>query len=193
MIPSDVFYRAFDDGLASVGPLPGLQRGRGKASKYVLTTPAGPIDFWFKVNPKASAIPHQPGEFWPVIETAGLRRDAQDDGTISWYQYADAPKVEAFRAQQERVHANLAAQTVFEHAIWCDQRDISLRTMRGFVDLGFRPAWPHTALYYLDAGDAAAWGALIGGQLPAWIACFSAQPETLESHMWRLHWSALSS
>jgi hypothetical protein len=99
----------------------------------------GTLAFWFQVNPKASAIPHQPGEFRPSI-TAPDRGGDHDDATVSWYQYADEAMTAAFLAQQVRVRDHVAAQTEFELDIWREQRDVSLRTMQAFIDLGLRPA-----------------------------------------------------
>lgn len=187
MITSDRFYAAFDAGLDQAGLPANFRRRRGKPSRYDCTLPAATLAFWFQVNGKASAIPHQPGEFRPVITVPELCSDA-DDATVSWYQYADEAMVAAFLAQQGRVRENVAAQTTFELDIWRVQRDVSLRTMQDFMDLGLRPAWPHTGLYYLDESDAQAWGVLIGTQLPAWLAHFAHQPETLDAHMRRVHW-----
>ena len=187
MIESDRFYSAFDAGLCAVGLPAAFRRRRGKPSRYDCALPGGTLAFWFQVNSKASAIPNQPGEFRPSI-TAPDRGGGQDDATVSWYQYADEAMIAAFLAQQARVRDHVAAQTDFGLDIWRQQRDISLRTMQSFIDLGLRPAWPDSGLYYLDESDAQAWGRLIGTQLPAWIERYAAMPETLDAYMRRVHW-----
>ncbi|MCR6699839.1 MAG: hypothetical protein NVV68_01085 [Dokdonella sp.] len=153
MIGSDRFYCAFDAGLAAAGLPAAFRRRRGKPSRYDCALPGVTLEFWFQVNPKASAIPYQPGEFRPSI-TAPDRGGDHDDATVSWYQYADEAMIAAFLAQQARVRDHVAAQTEFEPDIWREQRDVSLRTMQSFIDLGLRPAWPDSALYYLDESDA---------------------------------------
>lgn len=155
MIGSDRFYCAFDAGLAAAGLPAAFRRRRGKPSRYDCTLPGGTLAFWFQVNPKASSIPHQPGEFRPSI-TAPDRGGDHDEATVSWYQYADEAMIAAFLAQQAHVRDHVAAQTEFEPDIWREQRDVSLRTMQSFIDLGLRPAWPDSALYYLDESDAQA-------------------------------------
>lgn len=153
MIGSDRFHCVFDAGLAAAGLPAAFRRRRGKTSRYDCTLPGGTLAFWFQVNPKASAIPHQPGEFRPSI-TAPDRGGDHDEATVSWYQYADEAMIAAFLAQQARVRDHVAAQTEFEPDIWREQRDVSLRTMQSFIDLGLQPAWPDSALYYLDESDA---------------------------------------
>lgn len=187
MITSDLFYPAFDAGLAAAGLPASFRRRRGKPSKYDCVLPDETLEFRFQINPKASAIPHQPGQFRPSI-TAPDRVSDRDDATVSWYQYADEAMIAAFLAQQARVRDHVAAQTEFEVDIWREQRDVSLRTMQSFIDLGLRAAWPDSALYYLDESDAQAWGRLIGAQLPTWIERYTARPETLDAYMWRVHW-----
>lgn len=96
--------------------------------------------------------------------------------------------IAAFLAQQAHVRDHVAAQTEFEPDIWREQRDVSLRTMQSFIDLGLRPAWPDSGLYYLDESDAQTWGSQIGSQLPVWIERYAAMPETLEAYMRRVQW-----
>lgn len=69
MIASDRFYCAFDAGLAAAGLPAAFRRTRGKKSRYDCTLQGVTLEFWFQVNPKASAIPYQPGEFRPSITT----------------------------------------------------------------------------------------------------------------------------
>lgn len=191
MIDSTNFYASFDAGFRSVPASPAVTRLRGKPSRYRLGTPAGTLSAWFKVNSKASALPYQPGEFWPVIDAPeSLRHPRQvDGGTVSWYQYAGDEEHDAMRALQLRVCDKVAAQDEFEHDLYRGMRDLSLASVRDLIDVPFTPGHPHTALLYLDADDAFAWGAFFAARLPAWLDRFAAAPETLTMHMWRVHWN----
>ena len=99
MIKSDVFYPAFTTAFEAACTTLDLKRRRGKVPKFDASTAAGKISFWFKVNPTASALPYQPGEFWPDIHIDSLRYNQRDDGTISWYQYTNATFEHAMLAQ----------------------------------------------------------------------------------------------
>jgi hypothetical protein len=189
MIKSDVFYRGFESGLESVGRPAAMVRSGGKIPKYTVATPVGKLKFWFKVNGKASAIPHQPGEFWPVIESNGMAHNERDDGAISWYQYTSPEMEQAFHNQQRLVRSKTEAQASFELDLWRQTRDLWLSISRESIDLPFGPGFPHTTLYYLDEADATQWGVVIGQQFSLWLARFSKHPETLEAYMWRVHWS----
>lgn len=189
MIKSDQFYSAFSNGLAQACLIEPQLRRRGKIPKYVADTPVGKVDLWFKVNGKASALPFQAGEFWPVIEAADLRYNDRDDGTLSWYQYADASTQEEMLNQQKAVMDKVAGQRNVEPEFWETSRDISVRFMADSIKMGFNVGHPHTRLYYLDEEDAFAWGHLIGKRLPDWLERFRAAPETLEGYMWRVHWT----
>lgn len=190
MIDSTTFYESFDAGFRSVSASPAVTRLRGKPSKYRIATPAGDLSVWFKVNSKASALPYQPGEFWPVIDAAEILRHPRqsDEGTVSWYQYTTDEEHAAMHALQLAVCGKVAAQDEFENDVYRDMRDIRLQSVRDLVDFPFTPGHPHTALLYLDAADAFAWGAFFAAQLPAWLHRFAAAPETLAMHMWRVHW-----
>ena len=191
MIKSDVFYASFSRGLAETCALEPQLRRKGKIPKYLAQTAAGKVAFWFKVNSKASAIPFQAGEFWPVIDT-DLRYNEKDDGMASWYQYADEPMRQAMLELQKIVHDKVAAQTGIEPEFWRTTRDISVKFMADFIRMGFREGVPHSSLYYLDEGDALAWGRLFGRQLPVWLERFEAAPESLDGFMWRVHWAGMS-
>ena len=147
---------------------------------------------WFKVNPKASAIPYHAGEFWPVIEAMDFRYDPQDEGTISWYQYTDSGMEKRMRRMQQRVYDKVKKQKEFENESFRIMRDVSLGLMKEFIKQGFQARLPHTALYYLDESDAAEWGEILGKQLPVWTKKFFARPETLMGYMWRVHWNETS-
>ena len=190
MIKSDQFYAAFSKGLAQVCPIEAQLRRRGRIPKCVANTPVGKVDIWFKVNGKASALPFQPGEFWPVLEVADLRFNDRDDGTLSWYQYADESNQEEMLNQQKVVMRKVAGQNNIEPRLWEVSRDVSVRSMADFIEMGFRVGFPHTSLYYLDEEDAFVWGGILGKQLPDWLERFCAAPETLEGYMWRVHWAA---
>src|SRR5438105_8422793 len=103
MIKSEVFYRAFEAGAASIGLPEGVLRGKGKIPKYTAHMSLSKVSFWFKVNSKASAIPHQPGEFWPDIAAPMLRHGERDDGLVSWYQYTDPAMNQEILALQRSV------------------------------------------------------------------------------------------
>lgn len=189
MIKSDAFYQAFEAGLARAERPAALQRSRGKVPKYRLDIPGDSLSLWFKVNGKASAIPYQPGEFWPVLEARTMRHGPRDDGLVSWYQYTDEAMEGAIMAQQRGVFEKTRDQAHFEPEFWRQARDVWLAVNRGFLDFELRPGFPHTRLYYLDEADALQWGVVFGAQLGAWIERFTAKPETLEAYMWREVWS----
>lgn len=177
-IKSDIFYAAFAAGFASQKTSPLISKRRGKIPKYYAVFGDDELSFWFKVNPKASASPFYPGEFWPVIETKNLRRDQRDDGLVSWYQYTDQSINEEMKAFQWSVYAKAEAQC-----------SALLSLIRRAIEDGFEVGWPHTALYYVDARDAEFWGKLFAVHLLPWMERFCANPETLEGYMWRVHWS----
>ena len=188
MIKADVFYPRFEAGFAFSGGAALVARGRGKIPKYSAQTPAGKLSFWFQVNSKASAIPYQPGEFWPVIDAAQLRYNERDEGLVSWYQYTDAAMNEAILGQQRLVYRKVETQSHFEPEFWRQARDLWLGVSRDLVGFELKPGFPHARLFYLDADDAQTWGALFGQQMQAWLTAFCEQPETLQAHMWRTHW-----
>lgn len=189
MIKSEAFYRCFEVGLANAGATGLLQRSKGKLPKYRIEIPDDSVSLWFKVNGKASAIPYQPGEFWPVIEAKKMRHNAQDDGLVSWYQYTDKAMEAPIVAQQRLVYQKTKDQAHFELQFWRQTRDLWLAGSRDSLDIELRPGWPHTSLYYLDEVDATQWGVIFGAQLATWINRFAETPETLKQHMWRVHWS----
>ncbi|CAN5725591.1 hypothetical protein BH23GEM11_BH23GEM11_04260 [soil metagenome] len=182
MIHGPTFYRNFDAGFAEAAPPSAVTRAKGAPSRYVAETPAGPVHFWFRVNSKASAIPNHPGEFWPVISDA-------DDATVSWYQRASAEQVAAILELQKRVYDKVAAQEDFAAEVYREMRDAGLPLLLHHARTIPEPRLPHHALLYLDAGDAQAWGRLLGGAIEAWLEAFAANPETVDSYMWRVHWS----
>jgi hypothetical protein len=196
-----LFYSSFESGLlAACGDR--VTRLPGKLPKFAAQTPAGALNFFFEVNPKSGSMPGWPGNFRPVIEAAELRYSARDDGTVSWYQFADEAMMEAMRAQQRSVLDKVAAQaSVPKKDVSPDEAKLaqflrdSLKTclnmMRADLAQPFEPRLPHAPLYYLDEADAQRWGALLGAGLDAWIARWRAEPETLEAHMWRVHWKDL--
>ncbi|HEU4699361.1 MAG TPA: hypothetical protein VFS40_09280 [Gemmatimonadales bacterium] len=190
MIKSGVFHASFHRGFApALRTLPGRRTGR--TSAYEIETAVGPLALAFHVNPKASAIPYCAGECWPLLHApAPLRRAEGDDGLVSWYQYTTEPEHAAIQALQRRVYAKVAAQDGFAVDVHRQMRDNSLPLLRATTEAPLEARFPHTALAYLDADDAEAWGTLLGAQLPGWLARFQAQPETLESYMWRVHWTA---
>lgn len=189
MIKSEMFYTAFEQGFTMALNSPYIARKRGKIPKFQSVTPTGKLDFWFKVNGKASAIPYQPGDFWPIIEIDQLRYNERDDGTVSWYQYTDEQMKDAMRRLQLKVRNKVAAQDSFEPEFWRESRDISLKFMDDCIAEEFRPGWPHTRLYYLDEADAGDWGRLFGQQIGTWMESFMKNPETLDGYMGRAEWS----
>jgi hypothetical protein len=193
MIKSDIFYTRFDEGFrAAVERLP-VRRLKRKVSTYELAGSSGPVQLLFPVNPKASAMPYAPGEFWPVITAPAPLRSGEpsDDGTISWYQYTSDADNQEVQALQRRVYDKVASQEMFSHELYRDLRDQSLAMMRTAIEAPPEPRFPSTPLHYLDGDDAQAWGALFATQLPDWLARFEANPETLERYMWRAHWAHL--
>lgn len=193
MIKSNLFYAAFERGFGSHATSPAIVRRRGKIPKYQARIDSDEVHFWFKVNPKASAIPNQPGHFWPVIESKTLRYNNRDDGLLSWYQYTDAEMIQQMTQLQWGVFAKAGDQQTFELDIWRDLLMGScLPLMKTSIEMGFQPGSPHTGLYYLDEADAAAWGALFSAQLVQWLERYRLAPETLEAYMWRVHWNKLN-
>lgn len=188
MIKSDLFYAAFEAGFKSQTTSPIVARKRGKIPKYYAAAGKERIDFWFKVNPKASALPPFPGEFWPVIETEQFRYDETDNGLVSWYQYTDGQMKEEMKRHQWSVFAKFENQTDFEFKSSKRSRDAHLPSLRRRIEEDFRANWPHEALYYMDEQDAENWGKLFARQLIPWVEKFWANPETLDGYMWRVHW-----
>lgn len=190
MIRSELFYASFEAGLLTAGLPAGVTRSGGKIPKYTANTLAGKLKFWFKVNGKASAIPHQPGDFCPEIEAdKKLRCDERDSGLVSWYQYTDEAMHEAFRTQQRRVFDKTAAQADFSIDLWRQTRDIWVNITRESLAFPFAAGFPHTRLHYLDEADARQWGVILGSQFSAWLDRFNVRPETLQRYMWRVHWA----
>jgi len=179
MIKSDIFYAAFATGFASQQTSPIIRKRRGKIPKYYAAFGDDELSFWFKVNPKASGLLFRPGEFWPVIETKKLRYSQNDNGLVSWYQYAD-----------ESMNGEMTAfqWSVYEKADSLPGTLLSL--VRREIESGFEVGWPHTALFYVDAHDAQFCGKLFAVHLLPWMKRFCAKPETLDGYMWRVHWSA---
>jgi hypothetical protein len=189
MVKSDAFYRCFEDGLAQTGNSERVQRSRGKLPKYKVAVPGDSVSLWFKVNGKASAIPYQPGEFWPVIEAKTMRHDTRDDGLVSWYQYTDKAMEAAIQAQRKLVYDKTREQAHFEPDFWRQTRDVWLAVSRESLELELGPGFPHTRLYYLDENDATQWGVIFGTQLETWISRFAEKPQTLQQYMWRVQWN----
>jgi hypothetical protein len=127
------------------------------------------------VNPKAAGIADCPGEFWPVISWNGPRHGPRDDGSVSYYQYeAELAPMQALR------------RAVLEKAAvgQCP----GLPGLREGLEFPLRPQTPHVALYYVDEGDARAWGGWFGDHVAAWLRRFTATPETLDAWCWRELW-----
>jgi len=192
MIKSDYFYEAFISGFSSLQSPTAVSKKRGKIAKYLIESSAGPLELWFKVNSKASAIPYQAGEFWPELISGQLRYDSQDDGTVSWYQYTDETQRAAMSALQQQVYAKVAAQDNFENDLWRQMRDNSLYLLQLFAEEEFKPNSPHSRLFYLDEEDAYSWGALFVSHFATWLERFNTQPETLNTYMWRVEWTNIS-
>jgi hypothetical protein len=188
MIKAAAFYRNFEAGFAgSSAKL--LRRSGGSIPKYTAEAAGDTLSIWFKVSGKASAIPYQPGEFWPVIQAKKMRHGKRDDGLLSWYQYTDKAMEEAIVRQRWLVYDKVKDQSHFEPEFWRQARDLWLTTARDLLDFELRPGFPHSRLYYLDEADAMQWGVIFGMQIETWLERFRDLPETLEMHMWRVHWS----
>ncbi len=192
MIKSDVFYSAFEKGFASQQTSSLIVKRRGKIPKYYAMVGQEELSFWFKVNPKASALPPLPGEFWPVIEARLLRYNQRDSGVLSWYQYTDEAMNAEMKALQWSVYAKVEGQNTFENECVRGLRDAFLPCLRRSIEADVRVGCPHDALYYVDERDAEFWGKLFAVQLVPWMQRFGAAPETLEGYMWRVHWGRSS-
>lgn len=191
MIKSDVFYSAFEKGFASQQTSPLIAKRRGRIPKYYALVGPEELSFWFKVNPKASAMPYLPGEFWPVIEAKQLRYNEKDKGLLSWYQYTDESINAEMKAFQWSVYAKVENQTTFERESLRRLRDSFLPSLRRDIEHELRVGSPHDPLFYLDARDAEFWGKLFAVHLLPWMERFCAAPETLDGYMWRVHWGHL--
>lgn len=172
MIPAAAFYREFDAAFAPPAKAAGLARRGRSGAKWRNAE----LEFNFRVNPKASMLPDCPGEFWPVIEWNGPRHGPRDDGTVSYYQYES--QTEPMQAMQ---HAILDKPAVRACAF--------LATLRSLAEHPLVAQSPHTGLYYVDEGDARAWGAWFGERVGEWLRRFAAAPETLETWAWRVLWA----
>jgi len=188
MIKSDLFYAAFEAGFTSQPTSPIVTRKRGRIPKYCAAAGSEKVDFWFKVNSKASALPPFPGEFWPVIETEQFKCNETDNGLISWYQYTDRQMKDEMKRLQWSVFAKFENQTDFKLKSSRPMRDAHLPSLRRGIEEDFLANRPHTALYYFDEQDAEHWGKLFSRQLIPWIEKCWANPETLNGYMWRVHW-----
>jgi hypothetical protein len=180
MIKSDLFYAAFEAGFASQQTSPIITRNRGKIPKYCAAAGKEKVSFWFKVNPKASAMPPLPGVFWPEIKTEQFHANERDNGLVSWYQYASVPMKVEMKRLQWLVFTKFENLTGFKYESWRGVRDAHIPTMRRFIEEDFRPQWPHAHLHYLDQEDAELWGKLFARQLVPWVEKFWADPETLD-------------
>lgn len=192
MIKSDAFYGAFEKGFASQRTSPLIARRRGKIPKYYAVVGEEELSFWFKVNPRASAMPPWPGEFWPVIKTKLLRYNKSDDGTLSWYQYTDESINAEMKAFQWSVYLKVEGLSTFESESARRLRDAHLPSLRRDIEGKVRVNWPHDPLYYVDERDAEFWGKLFAVHLVPWMERFRAAPETLDGYMWRMHWGRSS-
>lgn len=188
MIKQDIFYAAFERGFGLVPGSSLVTRLRGKIPKYQVMVGDVELIFWFKVNSKASAIPHQPGQFWPSVEAEGLARNERDNGIISWYQYTVQSELEELKKLQWVVFEKVKAQTNFQNPTWHKLLAEYLPVMQKSVCLEFKINSPTTPFYYLDEADAEAWGELLARHLVTWLNRFQARPETLDDYMWRVHW-----
>lgn len=189
MIKAPVFYQAFSAGVVPLARSLGFERPKADKAKWSATLPQGVLTLDFVVNPKASAIPHCPGEFWPVITWTGPKYDDHDDGTVSWYQYTTDGEIRQIQDLRRAALNRTAAQETFENDVYRQMRDTSLAMIElGFDDSLPKPHLPHTPLYYLTEVDAAHWGAWFGKHLPTWVERFQARPETLSSWCWRVLW-----
>lgn len=195
MIKSDLFYRAFDAGFAATASDARITRQRGKASKYIAQTAAGPVSLWFKVNPKASALGGHPGEFWPELQAPQQVRCANeaDDGAVSWYQYTGDHDVQRILSLQQQVVRKFARLDDFEHAVLRQMRDAALPLVRTTAATVPEPRFPSTALLYLDEDDSHRWGEELGRQACAFADAFGRRPETLAMYMGRVHWNTPAS
>jgi hypothetical protein len=133
----------------------------------------------FPVSAKSAGLPDVPGEFWPVMSWQGPRAGARDDGTVSYYQYADTGDLESMQALRRSIVQKVAARA---------QPNKLLSVMIEGLDLPLLPQHPHVALYYFDDDDAAAWGDWFGRRMGAWIRRFEGAPETLDAYCWRVLW-----
>lgn len=191
MIKSVQFVKAFDETFIDGARLAGLARQRSKTSKWLLKHGGGDLHFQFRVNPKASAIPHCPGEFWAEVAWDGPRYSSRDDGTVSYYQYTTETENQSIHALVKAVIHKVRQQDSFENEGFRAARDIMLGSIDLGLDLPPEPRLPNYALYYLDENDASTWGAWFAHNVGPWIQRFQEAPETLEAWSWRVLWKDL--
>ncbi|MFZ2956222.1 MAG: hypothetical protein WA705_04975 [Candidatus Ozemobacteraceae bacterium] len=191
MIKAELFRRSFEGGFTPNASSTELVRQSGKLIKWEKSFDGNRLVLIFPVNPKASAIPYCPGEFWPVIYWTGPKYNERDDGLISYYQYASQADIEEIQQLRKAVIKKVGEQNVFDHEVYHGIRDASLGSILAGLDAPLAPNHPHTALYYLDEDDAESWGAWFGSHIEAWIVRFRAAPETLEAWCWRNIWKDL--
>ena len=160
LIPAKAFHLAFDTAFAPAAAAAGLAR---RGTKWKLIVASHALQLGFPVNRKGAGLSDVPGEFRPELSW---------QGTVSYYQYTsetDRSEMQALRrAVVQKVVARARPNTLL--TVIVDGLDIPLRVQH-----------PDVALYYFDENDAAAWGGWFGARVSAWLARFTATPETLEA------------
>jgi len=160
LIPAEAFHLAFDAAFAPAAAAAGLSR---RGTKWKLVVAGHGLQLGFPVNRRSAGLPDVPGEFRPEIAW---------QGTVSYYQYASEADFQEMRALRRAV-----VQKVVAHA----QPNRLLTVIVDGLDIPLRVQHPDVALYYFDENDAAAWGGWFGARVSAWLARFTAAPETLEA------------
>lgn len=191
MIHSGTFYRSFDIGFMSSAPANAVSRVKGGVRKYTFRTGAGTVRVWFRVNPKASGNPCNPGEFWPELIAPDHVRHASrmDDGAISWYQYVSQPHIAVIQELRRKVASRSTLSVPDVPDASRDLVELGSGVGELVVDQAPEPRLPHSPLFYMNAEDAEEWGRLFGTQVSHWVQAFTADPETLVQYMSRVHWA----
>lgn len=191
VITSDLFYRRFDEGFEERALQNGLTRMRGKVSRWTLAHGAGPLQFEFRINPKASALPGIPVHFWPLVQWSGPRYSERDSGLVSWFQYTSEAENRSIQELRRRV-LDKANRLEFcpDEAHRVLARSV-LEMLYLELDDSLRPNHPQPSLFYFDEEDCMVWGEWFGGNLGEWLVRFGAMPETLETWCWRVLWKDL--
>ncbi len=190
MINSESFNRAFKIGFAKTSTPEYVHKEKGRATKLRIDVGADSISMWFRVNPKSSSNPFNPGEFCPEILSSNRRYDQSDRGMVSWYQYSTNAINERFHDMQYTVFEKFSNYCSRETQDFLDPfLAANLEMMKANISQSFAPNRPHSALFYTDDRDAENWGRLFAECIPDWVENYKANPETLTEYMWRTHWN----
>jgi len=160
LIPAEAFHLAFDAAFAPAAAAAGLSR---RGTKWKLVVAGHGLQLGFPVNKRGAGLADIPGEFRPQLSW---------QGTVSYYQYTSEAELMEMQALRRGVVQKVVAR---------GRRNAILASTIDGLDIPLRAQHPDVWLYYFDHHDAAAWGGWFGARVSAWLARFTAAPETLEA------------